>query len=343
MYCRHLSHFARSWYRITLLRQLAGCWSMNSTNSHPGPFNRRVLRSCLVPQCSHPPHWPCHLRHLANCDWMPVSYTNGKPSNPCRHPTNWALLQWSHTVSRTPCHRAWTYAPLSLYLSIECKRTVPQIMTLICTCHTTSHQFICQQQHMCGTVGDHQWNAEWTDNHTRLRIFMADTGTRNDHPARRAWVRLNRLRTGVGHFRSCLYKWGMTTSAACECGAEELLTLTSSYATDYWLSTFSKKKFIKNKFHIFMTAKDLHHYLLLITSLEKTLGNGQVAKNVIVPISRTVVNADKVCWYLYPCTGFCISMCRLAQKFKDHLPKIWSFTTSLENCLICFVTLLFKL
>jgi len=37
----------------------------------------------------------------------------------------------------------------------------------------------------------------------------------------RAWVRLNRLRTGVGRFRSCLYKWGMASSAACECGAEE--------------------------------------------------------------------------------------------------------------------------
>jgi len=31
----------------------------------------------------------------------------------------------------------------------------------------------------------------------------------------------NRLRTGVGRFRSCLYKWGMSSSAACECGAEE--------------------------------------------------------------------------------------------------------------------------
>jgi len=38
---------------------------------------------------------------------------------------------------------------------------------------------------------------------------------------RRAWVRLNRLRTGVGRFRSCLYKWGMASSAACECGAEQ--------------------------------------------------------------------------------------------------------------------------
>ena len=38
---------------------------------------------------------------------------------------------------------------------------------------------------------------------------------------RTVWVRLNRIRTGVGRFRSCLYKWGMVPSAACECGAEE--------------------------------------------------------------------------------------------------------------------------
>ena len=38
---------------------------------------------------------------------------------------------------------------------------------------------------------------------------------------RRAWVRLNRLRDGVGRFRSCLYKWGMTSSVAFECDAEE--------------------------------------------------------------------------------------------------------------------------
>ena len=29
------------------------------------------------------------------------------------------------------------------------------------------------------------------------------------------------LRIGVGRFRSCLYKWSMASSAACECGAEE--------------------------------------------------------------------------------------------------------------------------
>ena len=57
----------------------------------------------------------------------------------------------------------------------------------------------------------------------RLRTFIPDTGT---HPPgmtlpRRAWVRLNHPRTGPGRFHSCLYKWGMSSSAACECGAEE--------------------------------------------------------------------------------------------------------------------------
>jgi len=58
---------------------------------------------------------------------------------------------------------------------------------------------------------------------TRLRIFIPDIG---NHPLgatlpRRAWVRLNRLHSSVEHFRSCLQKWGMASSAACECGAEE--------------------------------------------------------------------------------------------------------------------------
>ena len=43
---------------------------------------------------------------------------------------------------------------------------------------------------------------------------------RND-PPKKSLGGLNRLRTGVGRFRSCLYKWGMASSAACECGAEE--------------------------------------------------------------------------------------------------------------------------
>jgi len=53
-----------------------GCWSNNVANSQPSPgsFDCRVLRSCLVPQCSNPLYWPRHQRRLANCDWMPASH-----------------------------------------------------------------------------------------------------------------------------------------------------------------------------------------------------------------------------------------------------------------------------
>ena len=70
---------------------------------------------------------------------------------------------------------------------------------------------------------DNQRNAEWLESTTRLRTFIPNIGTNPPGMAlsRTAWVRLNRLRTGVGSFRSCLYKWGMVPSAACECGAEE--------------------------------------------------------------------------------------------------------------------------
>ena len=70
-----------------------------------------------------------------------------------RHPTCWASSQWSHTVSSTPCHGAWTSAPLSAYLSIECKCTAPQIETPTCTHRTTTHQFFWKQQHTCSAVG----------------------------------------------------------------------------------------------------------------------------------------------------------------------------------------------
>jgi len=133
-----------------------GCWSNNVANSHPspGPFDCRVLPSCLVPQCSYPPYWPHHQQRRANSDWMPASYTSGQTFNPCRHPTCCALAQGSHTISRTQCHGAWTPAPLSAHPAIGCSCTAPQIETPICARRTTTHQFFWQQQqHMCGVVG----------------------------------------------------------------------------------------------------------------------------------------------------------------------------------------------
>ena len=112
---------------------------------------------------------------------MPAPYTSGQPSNPHRHPICWAS------------------SPTALHL-------------------ISSSDIIRAAQ-----WADHQLNAEWVDSPIRLHIFIHDTGT---HPSgmtlsRTAWVQLNHLRAGVWSFCSFLYKWGMASSAACECGVEE--------------------------------------------------------------------------------------------------------------------------
>ena len=71
---------------------------------------------------------------------------------------------------------------------------------------------------------DHRWSMEWQGSTSRLHhAFIPDVSTSPPgmHFPRPAWVRLNRLRTGVGLFRSTMHRWGMAPTAACECGAEE--------------------------------------------------------------------------------------------------------------------------
>jgi len=70
---------------------------------------------------------------------------------------------------------------------------------------------------------DHKWNTEWQKNTSRLHTFIPSSGP---SPPRMTlpgpyWVRLNRLRTGVGLFRSTMHKWGLVPSVNCRCGAEE--------------------------------------------------------------------------------------------------------------------------
>ena len=70
---------------------------------------------------------------------------------------------------------------------------------------------------------DYVWRTEWEANTSRLRSLVPVAGPSPpgmDLP-RLAWTRLNRLRTGVGRFRSSMHRWGLASCAACECGAEE--------------------------------------------------------------------------------------------------------------------------
>ena len=70
---------------------------------------------------------------------------------------------------------------------------------------------------------NHKWKTEYCKNASRLHAFVPETSARPvemDLP-RAAWVKLNRLRTGVGRFHSSMHKWGLAPSPNCECGASE--------------------------------------------------------------------------------------------------------------------------
>ena len=70
---------------------------------------------------------------------------------------------------------------------------------------------------------NHKWNAEYSENASRIRAFVFRTGTRPVEMGlpRAAWVKFNCLQTGVGRFHSSMHKWGLAPSPNCECGASE--------------------------------------------------------------------------------------------------------------------------
>ena len=70
---------------------------------------------------------------------------------------------------------------------------------------------------------NHKWKTEYCEYASRLRAFVLQTGARSVGMGlpRVPWVKLNRLRTGVGRFHLSILKWGLAPLPNCECGASE--------------------------------------------------------------------------------------------------------------------------
>ena len=68
------------------------------------------------------------------------------------------------------------------------------------------------------------WKQEWESAGPSLihrYIWDPGDGAEGEDLPRRQWTLLNRLRSGVGCFKSAMKKWGLADSAACECGEHE--------------------------------------------------------------------------------------------------------------------------
>ena len=69
----------------------------------------------------------------------------------------------------------------------------------------------------------HKRNADCLECTSRVHAFILRVSSRQLIMSlpRTSWVRLNCLRTGIGHFHSSMYKWGLAPSPNCKCGATE--------------------------------------------------------------------------------------------------------------------------
>ena len=68
------------------------------------------------------------------------------------------------------------------------------------------------------------WKQEWeASGPTRVHRHVSDPGegVQGEDLSRKHWMTLNKLRTGVGPYRTSTKKWGLADSAECECREPE--------------------------------------------------------------------------------------------------------------------------
>ena len=67
------------------------------------------------------------------------------------------------------------------------------------------------------------WSVEWQPSTSRLCEYIVSPSKccPGSDLSQQAWVKLNRLRTGVGCFNADMWRWGSSKGPACDCGADQ--------------------------------------------------------------------------------------------------------------------------
>ena len=154
---------------------------------------------------------------------MPASHSNGPPTCILRHPASFASPNGSDTllglswISGRQSYLAWSLSGSSDTRQVRLRSRRPFVPAARILLDNLARLGI-----RAFEWTNHKWKTEYCEGACRFRAFVPETGARPVGMGlpRAAWVKLNRLRTGVGRFHSSMHKC-LAPSPNCECSASE--------------------------------------------------------------------------------------------------------------------------